>query len=91
MGVKKQDLIRMVTAAGLNKGQAQAVVDTLFKTITDELARGERVQIAGFGTFRVSEHGARTVRNPRTGGTVEVAAHKVPVFKPGATLKQAVA
>lgn len=89
--MKKQDLVATVAAAGLDKGQARAAVDALFKTITDELADGEQVHIAGFGSFRVSEHAARTVRNPQTGEPVEVDAHKVPLFKPSAKLKQSVA
>lgn len=81
----------MIADTGLTKKQAQAAMDAFFQAITDELARGGQVQIAGFGSFRVSERSARTARNPRNGEAVEIPARKVPVFKAGATLKQAVA
>jgi len=88
--LKKQDLIDSVTASGLSKQQAQSAVESMFDAITAELARGGQVQLTGFGSFRVGERAARTARNPQTGKPVKVAAHKAPVFKPGAALKAAI-
>ena len=62
----------------------------MFGVIADALADGEDVRILGFGTFGTRERPARTARNPRTGETIPVAASTVPVFKPGATLRNAV-
>jgi len=88
--MKKQDLVERVAEYGLSKKQAQSAVDALCDAITAELARGGEVQLTGFGSFRVSERSARTARDPRTGKPIKVPARKAPVFKAGATLKQAV-
>ncbi|MFP7225612.1 HU family DNA-binding protein, partial [Priestia filamentosa] len=65
-------------------------VDALFKTISDTLSKEEKIQLIGFGTFEVRERAARTGRNPQTGEEMQIAASKVPAFKPGKELKEAV-
>lgn len=74
----------------LPKNKAHEVVDALTETITAALAKGEKVQLIGFGTFEVRERSARKGRNPQTGKTIEIPATKVPAFKPGKSLKEAV-
>lgn len=72
-----------------NKESAQ-IVDALFASIEEALAKGEKVQLIGFGTFEVRERAARKGRNPQTGAEIEIPASKVPAFKPGKALKDAV-
>ena len=87
----KAELIEKVAAAtDLTKKDATAAVDAVFSTIQDALANGEKVQLIGFGNFEVRSREARTGRNPRTGETMEIAASKVPAFKAGKALKDAV-
>lgn len=89
--MKKSDLVESVaTAAGLTKADATRAIDALFATITDALKKGERVPIAGFGTFNVSKRAARNGRNPRTGETVKIAARTAVTFKAGTALKDSV-
>lgn len=66
------------------------IADKVFDTISRELARGEEVQIIGFGTFAVKERKSHEGRNPRTGERIEIPANKLPTFRAGATLKKAV-
>jgi integration host factor subunit beta len=65
----------------------EVIVETLFEEMTDALARGDRVELRGFGSFSVKEREARTGRNPRTGETVQVDAKKLPAFKAGKALR----
>ena len=89
--MNKSDLIaKIAEKTELNQKQAAAALDTTIILITEALKAGETVHIMGFGTFEVRERAATTARNPRTGETVEVAAKKVPAFKPGKALKEAV-
>ncbi|WP_038039132.1 HU family DNA-binding protein [Thermorudis peleae] len=89
--MRKSDLIRVVAEkTGLRQTQVTPVVNALFQTIQDALARGEQVSIAGFGTFRVSERSAREGRNPQTGSKITIPARKSPSFRPGTQLKRAV-
>lgn len=89
--MNKRDLIRKTAEeTGLSQKDCEAVINTLFDTIRKTVESGEKVQIIGFGTFELRARAARTARNPRTGEAVEVPARRVPVFKPGAELKQAV-
>ncbi|KXF72857.1 hypothetical protein AQ487_10485, partial [Enterococcus faecalis] len=62
----------------------------VFSTIQETLAKGEKVQLIGFGNFEVRERAARKGRNPQTGQEIQIAASKVPAFKPGKALKDAV-
>lgn len=87
----KADLIDTIAdAADLSKSQAGAALDALLGDIQGALAKGERVAIAGFGTFQISERAARQGRNPQTGATIQIAASKNVRFKAGKALKDAV-
>ncbi|MFD6442973.1 HU family DNA-binding protein [Peribacillus simplex] len=89
--MNKTDLVNTVaTQAELTKGDAKKAVDALFETISNTLAKEERIQLVGFGTFEVRDRAARTGRNPQTGEEIQIAASKVPAFKPGKELKEAV-
>ena len=89
--MKKSELVEAVAAAaGLTKADATRAIDATFATITEALKKGEKVPVAGFGTFAVSERGERTGRNPRTGETVTIAARKAVTFKAGTALKDSV-
>lgn len=74
----------------VSKKHSEEVVDFVFDTITDSMKRGDEVSIAGFGSFVVKNRKARTARNPKTGAAVQVPATKVPKFKAGKGLKEAV-
>ncbi len=88
--MNKTELINAITAEGLTKKDAEKALNALTGAIGDALAKGEAVQLMGFGTFSVKERAAREGRNPRTGETVKIAASKVPVFKAGKGLKDKV-
>ena len=89
--MNKTELIAAVAEkAGLSKKDADAAVSAVFDAVTAELAKGEKVQLIGFGTFEVRERAAKTGRNPRTGETMTIPASKVPAFKAGKALKDAV-
>lgn len=77
-------------ATGLSRTDAGAAVDAVLDSISNSLAKGESVSLVGFGNFTVKERAARTGRNPRTGETIQIAAAKVPGFKAGKALKDAV-
>ena len=81
---------RISDELGTTNGSAAKIVDAFVDAVTGELKQGGEVRIAGFGTFSVAEHAARKARNPQTGDPVEIPARKVPRFKAGAKLKQAV-
>ena len=76
--------------AGMSKAEAAKALNAFFETVEGALAKGESVQIIGFGTFEVSEYAARTGRNPQTGAALEIPAGKRPKFVPGAALNKAV-
>ncbi|MCK1993704.1 HU family DNA-binding protein [Peribacillus muralis] len=89
--MNKTELVSSVaTQAELTKEEAKKVVDALFETITSTLAKEEKIQLVGFGTFEVRDRAARTGRNPQTGEEIQIAASKVPAFKAGKELKEAV-
>jgi len=75
---------------GGTKKAADDAVETVFDTITKELAKGGEVSVSGFGTFVVKKRAARTARNPRTGAQVQVPATQVPKFRAGKGFKEAV-
>ena len=88
----KTDLINAVAkATGLNKKESGSAVNAVFEAIENALAKGDKVQLVGFGTFESKERAARVGRNPRANIPVNIPAKRVPVFKPGSTLKSAVA
>ena len=89
--MNKAELIEAVsTQAGLQKADATRAVDAVFDSITSALKSGDTVALLGFGTFVVKERAARAGRNPRTNETIQIPASKVPGFKAGKALKDAV-
>ena len=74
-------------AADLAKKRAEIIVDTLFRSITEALRHGEKVELRGFGSFRLRHRGPHRGRNPRTGDRVDVPSKRVAYFKPGKELK----
>ncbi|KAB7708903.1 HU family DNA-binding protein [Bacillus sp. B190/17] len=89
--MNKTDLINQVAeTAELSKKDATKAVEAVFDAIQNTLASGDKVQLIGFGNFEVRERSARKGRNPQTGAEIEIAASKVPAFKPGKALKDAV-
>jgi DNA-binding protein HU-beta len=89
--MNKNDLIDAVAErTALAKSDAARAVEAVLGSITDSLAKGDAVTLAGFGTFATKERAARTGRNPRTGEAIQIAASKVPGFKAGKGLKDAV-
>ncbi|KRM90991.1 HU family DNA-binding protein [Liquorilactobacillus cacaonum] len=90
MANKAQLIETVATKTGLTKKDATTAVDAVFETIQATLAEGEKVQLIGFGNFEVRERAARKGRNPQTGKEIQIPASKVPAFKPGKALKEAV-
>ncbi|WP_425452721.1 HU family DNA-binding protein [Ammoniphilus oxalaticus] len=89
--MNKTELIAYVAeTAELTKKDASRAVDAVFGAIEETLKTGDKVQLIGFGNFEVRERAARKGRNPQTGEEIEIAASKVPAFKPGKSLKDAV-
>ncbi|MGG3653399.1 DNA-binding protein [Bacillus pseudomycoides] len=89
--MNKTELINHVAGkASLSKKDATASVQAIFDQITQTLAKGDSVQLIGFGTFEVRERSARTGRNPQTGEEMHIPGGKVPGFKAGKNLKEAV-
>jgi len=90
--MNKQDFIgKVAEEAGIDKKQAATCTDAVLKAITDSLIAGEKVQFVGFGSFEVRDRAEKKVRNPQTGEELISPATKVPVFKAGKALKEAVA
>jgi len=90
--VTKQEFISKLAAQeGIEKKQAAVWADAVIKAITDALVAGEKVQFVGFGAFEVRDRAEKKARNPQTGEELISPASKVPVFKPGKPLKDAVA
>jgi DNA-binding protein HU-beta len=88
----KAELIDAVAkSAALTKASAEKAVGGVLSAVTDALKKGDRVTLVGFGRFEVSTRKARTGRNPQTGKEIKIAAAKVPKFRPGKALKDAVA
>jgi DNA-binding protein HU-beta len=89
--VNKNDLVAAVASvAGISKGQSTKAVDGAFAAITNALKKGEQVRLVGFGTFHVSKRAKSLGRNPRTGAEITIPASKLPKFKAGKGLKDAV-
>jgi integration host factor subunit beta len=85
----KADLIDEVAkAVDIPKKDAEVIVKTVFDSVIDALHRGDKIELRGFGSFRLRERKARLGRNPKTGETVKVPAKKVPYFKAGKELKE---
>jgi integration host factor subunit beta len=85
----KAELVEDVAeAAELTKKDAERLVEIVFESIIETLNQGEKIELRGFGSFRVRERGARRGRNPKTGDPVNIPAKRVPYFKPGKELKE---
>jgi DNA-binding protein HU-beta len=76
--------------AEISQVQAGAAIDAVLETITETLAKGEKLALTGFGTFEIRERAARSGRNPQTGEAIEIPASKSPAFKAGKQFKEAV-
>ena len=87
---KAEFIAELANNSGLSKKDAEAVLKAFVKTVEDELRKGGKVQIVGFGTFEVSERAARDGRNPRTGEVMKIEVTKAPKFKAGKSLKDAI-
>ena len=91
MNVNKTELIEAIAAsADISKAAAGRALDAVVDGVTDSLKKGDQVVLVGFGTFSVKDRAARTGRNPQTGAEIQIAAAKVPSFKAGKALKDAV-
>ena len=89
--MNKTELISSVAeTAGVSKKDTEQVLNAFLSTVQETLKQNDKVQIPGFGSFEVRERAARMGRNPHTGETIKIAAAKVPAFKPGKGLKDAV-
>ena len=89
--MNKTELVAAVaTKADLSKKDAEAAVKAVIDAVTEALADGDKVALVGFGTFEVKTRAARTGKNPRTGESISIPASKVPPFKAGAALQNAV-
>jgi integration host factor subunit beta len=85
----KAELVDEVSRAiQVTKKQAEAIVNVVFDSIVDSLRSGEKIELRGFGSFRLRSRKSRTGRNPKTGEKVEVPSKKIPYFKPGKELKE---
>ena len=90
--MNKQDLIeRVAEATDIPKTKSSDAVECVLTSIKGALKKGDTVNLVGFGTFSVKKRAARSGRNPKTGEPIKIAARKVPAFKPGKALKDAVA
>ena len=89
--MNKAELVSaMADKANLSKKDAETALKAFTDVVAEELKKGEKIQLVGFGTFETRERGERTAKNPRTGEQITVKAAKVPAFKPGKALKDAV-
>ena len=89
--MNKTELIEIIAnKAEMTKKDAHKIVDAILASITETLKNNEEVALTGFGTFKVSHRAARKGKNPKTGEVLEIAASKVPTFKSGKSLKEAI-
>ncbi|MFT5813680.1 MAG: DNA-binding protein HU-beta [Psychroserpens sp.] len=89
--MNKSELVaKIAEGADITKASAGRALDSLIESITTELASGGDVALVGFGTYKVNDRAARTGRNPQTGAEIQISAAKVPAFKAGKALKDAV-
>ena len=87
---KTELLAAVAEQADISKKDAEKALKAFVDVVTEEMKKGEKVQLVGFGTFEVSERAAREGRNPQTGKTMKIEACKAPKFKAGKALKDAV-
>ena len=88
---KTEIIAAAAEASGMTKKDAERVITAALATVTAALAKGDKVQLSGFGIFEVKEREARVGRNPRTKETIQIPATRVPAFKASKSLKDAVA
>ena len=89
--MNKQELIESIAdKSHTTRSDSKKMLEAFIETVTETLARGDRVQLVGFGSFKTNERKARSGRNPRTGESVTIPAKRVPSFTAGNTLKEAV-
>ena len=89
--MNKSELIDAIAeSADISKAAAGRAIDAVVESVTNALKEGDQVTLIGFGTFSVKERAARTGRNPQTGEEIQIAAAKIPSFKAGKGLKDAV-
>lgn len=89
--MNKAELIDAVSAkSGLTKADTDRAFKAFVETVSETMAKGESIVLVGFGTFLVRDRQARSGRNPRTGETISIESAKIPAFKAGKTLKDAV-
>lgn len=89
--VNKSELVEAIAgSADISKAAAGRALDAITDSIADALKKGDQVALVGFGTFMVKERAARTGRNPQTGQPIDIPAAKIPSFKAGKALKDAV-
>jgi DNA-binding protein HU-beta len=89
--MSREELIqRIAREAKLSKAQANRTLKALISGVTENLKKGKRVSLVGFGTFTVANRKARTGRNPQTGAPIKISAARVARFRPGKQLKDAV-
>ena len=87
--ITKAELVEGVAqAADLTKKDAERLVEIVLESIVETLQEGEKIELRGFGSFRVRERGSRRGRNPKTGEPVDIPAKRVPYFKPGKELRE---
>jgi nucleoid DNA-binding protein len=88
--MNKSELVTAIAeAAGITKADASRALQALLESLTTAMTNGDSVSLTGFGSFSVNERAARTGRNPSNGKALKIAAKKVPKFKPGKALKEA--
>ena len=88
-GMTKAQLVEEVArTTQLTKKHAELIVNTVFDSIVESLRDGEKIELRGFGSFRIRQRGARIGRNPKTGDRVNVPPKRIPYFKPGKELKE---
>jgi integration host factor subunit beta len=88
-GMTKAELVEEVARnTDLTKKHAELIVNTVFESIVDSLKDGEKIELRGFGSFRIRSRGSRIGRNPKTGATVQVPPKRIPYFKPGKDLRE---
>lgn len=89
--MNKAELVEAAASStGMRKTEMQAALEAILDTIADEVGRGNKVTLTGFGNFELRERAARTGRNPQTGAEIQVAASRAPAFKAGKAFKDAV-
>lgn len=85
----KAELVEEVArVSDLTKKHSEVIVDTVFQSIIDAMHKDEKIELRGFGSFRIRRRRSRQGRNPKTGARVDVPAKKIPYFKPGKELKE---